>query len=196
MKNYYEIIGVSVDADFVAIKKAYLQKIKEYHPDVYQGDKDFAMQKTAELNEAYNTLKDQDLKKRYDIENNFFSNTNKDKNKFNTESFESEDDTNIFKDFTNKFKSFFKGLKNDLSNFKKSHSKPKKEKEVRQIKVKNKNTKSEDKNANNENVKETEKIILTPAEIKERKDNIKRVILIWTLIIIVIILIILVIKIF
>ena len=66
MQNYYEIIGVSVNSDETTIKNAYLQKIKFYHPDVYEGDKLFAEQMTAKLNEAYNTLKDEELRQAYD----------------------------------------------------------------------------------------------------------------------------------
>ena len=66
MKNYYEIIGVNVNADERTIKNAYLFKLRKYHPDIYSGDKDFAEQKTKELNMAYDTLKDAELRRAYD----------------------------------------------------------------------------------------------------------------------------------
>ena len=66
MKNYYEIIGVNVNADERTIKNAYLFKLKKYHPDLYLGDSEFAEQKTKELNLAYDTLKDKELRKAYD----------------------------------------------------------------------------------------------------------------------------------
>lgn len=66
MKNYYEIIGVDKYANEQTIKNAYLFKLKKYHPDLYLGDKTFAEQKTKELNIAYDTLKDANLRKVYD----------------------------------------------------------------------------------------------------------------------------------
>ena len=91
MKNYYEILGVDKNADANTIKNAYLFKMKKYHPDVYMGDKLFAEQKTMELNIAYDTLKDDNLRKEYDSKlfrkskyndfkqsvENFFSNAKK-----------------------------------------------------------------------------------------------------------------------
>ncbi|MBO7527679.1 MAG: DnaJ domain-containing protein, partial [Clostridia bacterium] len=62
MKNYYEVLGVGVNADLKQIKSAYLSLLKKYHPDIYEGDKEFAQQKTVEINEAYNTLCDEQKK--------------------------------------------------------------------------------------------------------------------------------------
>lgn len=75
MKNYYQIIGVDVDSSKETIKNAYLLKIKKYHPDVYTGDKDFAMQKTLELNQAYEVLKDETKRAEYDKKNNIHQNS-------------------------------------------------------------------------------------------------------------------------
>ena len=66
MKNYYEVLGVGVNADLKQIKSAYLSLLKKYHPDIYEGDKEFAQQKTVEINEAYNTLCDEQKKLDYD----------------------------------------------------------------------------------------------------------------------------------
>ena len=66
MKNYYQIIGVDVDATQETIKNTYFLKVKKYHPDLYNGDKNFAMQKTSELNEAYDVLKDETKRAEYD----------------------------------------------------------------------------------------------------------------------------------
>ena len=65
MKNYYNLLGIKQTATAEQIKNAYLEKMKKYHPDIFVGDKNFAMQKTKELNEAYNTLKDNEKRKEY-----------------------------------------------------------------------------------------------------------------------------------
>ncbi len=64
--TYYDILGVSKDASNSEIKKAYKKLVKKYHPDVFQGDKNTADEKIKELNEAYETLSNLELKKSYD----------------------------------------------------------------------------------------------------------------------------------
>ncbi|WP_228068104.1 MULTISPECIES: DnaJ C-terminal domain-containing protein [unclassified Neisseria] len=63
-KTYYEILGVSKDADIAEIKKAYRKLVRRYHPDV-SNDPD-ADQKTSEINLAYNILKDPEKRAEYD----------------------------------------------------------------------------------------------------------------------------------
>lgn len=65
-KDYYSILGVSNTATGAEIKKAYSNLIKAFHPDYYNGDKDFATKKSAEINEAYSVLKDSEKRKEYD----------------------------------------------------------------------------------------------------------------------------------
>lgn len=64
-KDYYEVLGVSKSADDAAIKKAFRQLAKKYHPDVNPGDKD-AEQKFKEVQEAYAVLSDADKRRQYD----------------------------------------------------------------------------------------------------------------------------------
>ena len=63
-KDYYSALGVGRGASQSDIKKAYFQKAKKYHPDV---NKDPAAKETfAEINEAYETLGDEQKKRVYD----------------------------------------------------------------------------------------------------------------------------------
>ena len=52
-RDYYEVLGVSKDADAKEIKKAYRKLAMKYHPDKNPGDK-AAEEKFKEINEAYN----------------------------------------------------------------------------------------------------------------------------------------------
>lgn len=64
--DYYEILEVSKTATEKEIKQSYKKLVKRYHPDVFEGDKSTANQKIQELNEAYETLSNPDLRKAYD----------------------------------------------------------------------------------------------------------------------------------
>ena len=64
-RDYYEVLGITKDADDAAIKKAYRQLAKKYHPDVNPGDKE-AEEKFKEVNEAYQTLSDPQKRATYD----------------------------------------------------------------------------------------------------------------------------------
>ncbi|MBE6596617.1 MAG: molecular chaperone DnaJ [Ruminococcaceae bacterium] len=64
-RDYYEVLGVSKDADDAAIKKAYRALAKKYHPDMNPGDKD-AEANFKEVNEAYDVLSDPDKRAKYD----------------------------------------------------------------------------------------------------------------------------------
>ena len=64
-RDYYEVLGVSKDADEDTLKKAYRKLAKKYHPDANPGDKE-AEAKFKEVNEAYGVLSDADKRARYD----------------------------------------------------------------------------------------------------------------------------------
>ena len=60
-QKYYDILGVSLDADEAAIKSAYRDLVKKYHPDklinVSPEIKNLAKEKFNSVNEAYNFIK-------------------------------------------------------------------------------------------------------------------------------------------
>lgn len=64
-RDYYEVLGVSRDADAAAIKKAYRKLAIKYHPDKNPDDKT-AEEKFKEAAEAYEVLSDADKRARYD----------------------------------------------------------------------------------------------------------------------------------
>ncbi len=64
-RDYYEVLGVSKDADDAALKKAYRQLAKKYHPDTNPGDAE-AEAKFKEASEAYAILSDADKRRQYD----------------------------------------------------------------------------------------------------------------------------------
>ena len=64
-KDYYEVLGVNKSADAAELKKAYRKKAMQYHPDKNQDDKS-AEQKFKEINQAYDTLKDEQKRAAYD----------------------------------------------------------------------------------------------------------------------------------
>jgi len=64
-KNYYDILGVSKTASADEIKSAYRKLVKQYHPDLHPNDKE-AAEKFKEVNEAHETLSDEQKRKEYD----------------------------------------------------------------------------------------------------------------------------------
>ena len=64
-RDYYEILGVTKDADVSAIKSAYKKLAVKHHPDKNPGDKE-AEEKFKEAAEAYAVLCDAEKRARYD----------------------------------------------------------------------------------------------------------------------------------
>ena len=65
-KDYYAILGVLPTAEEVVVRAAYRALAQRYHPDRYEGDKQEANRKMAEINEAYAILSDADRRREYD----------------------------------------------------------------------------------------------------------------------------------
>lgn len=61
-RDYYEVLGINKDASADEIKKAFRKLAVKYHPDKEGGDE----VKFKEANEAYEVLKDQTKRQRYD----------------------------------------------------------------------------------------------------------------------------------
>ena len=64
-RDYYEILGVSRNAEADEIKKAYRKLALKFHPDKNPGDKE-AEEKFREAAEAYDALGDPEKRRRYD----------------------------------------------------------------------------------------------------------------------------------
>ena len=69
-QDHYETIGVKSDATEEAIRKAYRELARKYHPDKTGGDKP-AEEKLKEINAAYDVLKNADKRKEYDQQRAF-----------------------------------------------------------------------------------------------------------------------------
>ncbi len=65
-KNFYEILWITQSASEDEIKKAYRKLAMKYHPDRNKGNKE-AESKFKEINEAYETLSDEQKRKNYDM---------------------------------------------------------------------------------------------------------------------------------
>lgn len=63
-RDYYEVLGLQKGASQEEIRKAYRQLAKKYHPDINK--EPGAEEKFKEINEAYDTLSDEQKRARYD----------------------------------------------------------------------------------------------------------------------------------
>lgn len=72
MTSYYDVLGVGPDADFEEVRRAYHRQAQRFHPDRHAGSPDPERRRAeAEmkiLNEAWNTLRSSEARRRYDAE--------------------------------------------------------------------------------------------------------------------------------
>ena len=66
-RDYYETLGVDRNVSDDELKKAYRKLARQHHPDLHTGEqqKKTAEEKVKEINEAYETLRDQEKRKRF-----------------------------------------------------------------------------------------------------------------------------------
>ena len=65
IKNHYNTLGVSVGACDDEIKRAYRKLVKQYHPDLFGGEK-VREDVFKQVNEAYDVLGDREKRTKYD----------------------------------------------------------------------------------------------------------------------------------
>ena len=116
--NPYEVLGLPWASDIELVKATYKSLVKIYHPDIFKGDKDFAKERLAQLNAAFEFLSDSERKREFD--KNQHSKNNEDKQQdFDPEKNSSEFDEgiNVLKenwDFACGYYPELKGLYSDL----------------------------------------------------------------------------------
>ncbi|GMY22330.1 chaperone protein dnaJ GFA2, mitochondrial-like [Fagus crenata] len=92
-KDYYDVLGVSRNANASEIKKAYYGLAKKLHPDTNKDDPE-AEKKFQEVQRAYEVLKDDEMRQQYD--------------QVGHEAYVQQGDGGFPNDFHNPFKDFFR----------------------------------------------------------------------------------------
>jgi hypothetical protein len=71
-QSHYEVLGISPAADHADIRRAYLERAREAHPDRHidagTADRAIAERRMQEVNEAWRVLGNQRRRRRYDLE--------------------------------------------------------------------------------------------------------------------------------
>lgn len=65
-ENYYAVLGCNESATVHELKRCYQDLIKQYHPDKQSGLEEISSDRFILINKAFNTLKDEQLRKEYD----------------------------------------------------------------------------------------------------------------------------------
>ena len=69
MLDFYNILGVSREAEDVVIRAAYKALAQKYHPDKWRHNPKLSNQRMSEINQAYETLSDANKRNNYDSNN-------------------------------------------------------------------------------------------------------------------------------
>ena len=69
-KNYYEILGISIESSTDEIKTAYRKLARKYHPDINKSPD--AIQMFKDITEAYETLSTPQEREKYNTLKGFF----------------------------------------------------------------------------------------------------------------------------
>ena len=56
MKEFFDILDIPETSSYDEVKEARIRLLKEYHPDLFNGNKKYAELKSAEINEAYQAI--------------------------------------------------------------------------------------------------------------------------------------------
>ena len=113
-RDYYKILGVVPNSSPEAIKKAFRQQARKYHPDLNPGDK-AAEEKFKAIGEAYEVLSDDTKRSRYDQYSSHWQ--QKPSNRKNVKvNRQSSDDFNQYPDFNNFVDDLLKEQKRPPSN--------------------------------------------------------------------------------
>lgn len=100
MLNYYEILQVANFAETEVIKASYKALSKKYHPDI---NKNINPEIMVQINEAYDILKDEEKKAKYDIELKSYLENSSDHNKSELSSeYDSFEENDLHKDTNRK----------------------------------------------------------------------------------------------
>lgn len=131
MKDYYSILGIPTNASAEEIKKAYRLLAKKYHPDVNQENSEFYEEKFKEVSEAYDVLKDEAKRLKYnkkleDYKNESNNNYTSSNNKNNNTSYSNNNSNNNNSNYSAKRNSNSYNTKNSNNDFsQKNNDKPK-----------------------------------------------------------------------
>lgn len=94
MSCYYDVLNIKKTASPDEIKASYKKLVFKWHPDKNKDNIDEANEKIKIINEAYDTLKDPNKKRDYDMKNNLNRSLNA--GSFNVGSFNAGSLNNIF----------------------------------------------------------------------------------------------------
>lgn len=110
-KDFYKILGLEKKASVDDIKKAYRNLSKKYHPDINKSEE--AIQKYKDVQEAYETLSNEEKRRNYDsLNNNSFDNIFNQTNDYYSTIFGNKD----YADILNNYEKIFNTANNYSNN--------------------------------------------------------------------------------